>query len=42
MVEDSPPRDMLSANTQADLQQISTLLCGGAPQPKPKPVMDGW
>jgi hypothetical protein len=42
MVEDSPARDVLSAKTHADLQQISTLLCGGVPPAKPKPVMDGW
>ncbi len=42
MIEDSPSRDVLSAKTPADLQQISALLCGGTPQAKPKPVMDGW
>jgi hypothetical protein len=42
MVEESPPRDVLSAKTHADLRQISNLLCGGAPLAKPRPVMDGW
>lgn len=42
MIEDSPTRDVLSLKTQADLEQIRTLLCGGVSAAKPKSVIDAW
>jgi energy-coupling factor transporter ATP-binding protein EcfA2 len=42
MIEDSPTRDVLAAKTQADLEQIRNLLCGGVPAAKPKSVIDAW
>lgn len=42
MLDDSPTREVLSTKTQADLEKIRNLLCGGPPPSKPKPVIDAW
>jgi energy-coupling factor transporter ATP-binding protein EcfA2 len=42
MIDDSPTREVFSIKTQADLEQIKNLLCGGVPTAKPKSVIDAW
>jgi len=42
MIEDSPTRDVLAAKTQAELEQVRNLLCGGVSAAKPKCVLDAW
>jgi energy-coupling factor transporter ATP-binding protein EcfA2 len=42
MLEEAPPYGVLSGKTQAQLEQIRDLLCGGAPTAKPQCILDSW